>query len=195
MIRKIEDKNGKVVKEYAQKREQVFDEEPVAELVDALQDVVEKGTGTRARLFDRPVAGKTGTSDAAKDIWFVGFTPDLVTAVWGGNDDNKPVAAHVSGGTVMAGIWHNYMSTYYNQHAVPVGAFPEPEHPLMEEPEPLQIWPAPSNLMNQYFGGWFTVPQAPVVREYNWRSSEVKYQPKPKKKKGLFKKLLGLFDF
>lgn len=198
LVRRVEDKSGKVLKEYTQNRARVFNEEPVAELVDALQDVVEKGTGTRAQLFDRPVAGKTGTSDAGKDIWFVGFTPDLVTAVWGGNDDNKPVAARVSGGGVMAGIWKNYMSNYYSQHSVAVGSFPEPAHPLLDEPEPLQIWPSPSNLINELFGGWVSEPQpAPVVREYRWNAEEeTPPNPEPKKKKkGLLKKFLGLFDF
>jgi penicillin-binding protein 1A len=198
MVRRVVDRNGRVLEEFKQRHEQVFDQEPVAEVVDALQDVVEKGTGTRARLFDRPVAGKTGTADAAKDVWFVGFTPDVATAVWGGNDDNKPVPGHVSGGSVMAGIWHNYMAAYYSQHNIPAGEFTPPQHPLLEDPEPLQIWPAPSNLMNQLFGGFFQPPAGPVIREYDWRPKrqQTHYtppqeaQPKPKKK-GLLKKLFG----
>lgn len=169
LVRKITDADGKTIKEFKQQSKQAFDEEPVAELVDALQDVVEKGTGTRARLFDRPVAGKTGTSDAGKDIWFVGFTPDTVTAVWGGNDQNKPVPGHVTGGGVMAGIWHNYMAAYYQQHAVPVGEFPQPEHPLLEDGEPLEVWPSGAPIIEDFINGWINpAPQTPAVREYNW---------------------------
>jgi penicillin-binding protein 1A len=219
VLRKITDSDGKPLKEYSQKRDFVFEREPVAQLVDALQDVVEKGTGTRARLFDRPVAGKTGTSDAGKDIWFVGFTPDMVTAVWGGNDDNKPVAGRVTGGGIMAGIWQNYMSAYYRQNHVPVGTFPQPEHPLLEEHEPLHIWPAPSQIINRFFGGWINGPQQiPNVREWGWQGprrysdsddndiyEDRDYQQrwaqreeerarKKGKKKGIVRKILGWFD-
>ena len=50
-----------------------------------LQEVVKRGTGTRARLADRQVAGKTGTAEDNSDAWFVGYTPQLATAVWMGN--------------------------------------------------------------------------------------------------------------
>lgn len=223
LVRMITDEEGNTIKQFEQKRQPAFDKEPVAQLVDALQDVVEKGTGTRARLFDRPVAGKTGTSDEGKDIWFVGFTPDMVTAVWGGNDHNKPVQARVTGGTVMAKIWHNYMSSYYRQHDIPPGSFPQPEHPLMEEPEPIHIWPTPSQVF-QFFGGWWRMPEPPPVRNYHWapprdyndgygyqqmkreikefigdndddhQRREEKKKDK-KKKKGLMRKMKDLLDF
>lgn len=73
-----------------------------------LLDVVRAGTGTRARLPGRDVAGKTGTSQDYKDAWFIGFTPGLVTGVWVGNDNNKPMAK-VTGGSVPATIWHDFM--------------------------------------------------------------------------------------
>lgn len=148
------------------------------------------------------MAGKTGTADGAKDVWFVGFTPDVATAVWGGNDDNKRVAGHVSGGSVMAGIWHNFMSAYYSQHSIPAGEFPVPAHPLLEEPEPLQIWPAPSGLIDHLFGGFFQPAPGPQIREYEWRpkhASPASQQPqkphtKPKKK-GILKKIFGWLKF
>lgn len=74
-----------------------------------LMNVVCCGTGTKARLKDRQVAGKTGTTSDYKDAWFVGFTPQLVTGVWVGNDDNKPMKK-VTGGTLPATIWHDYMT-------------------------------------------------------------------------------------
>ncbi|MEB3275029.1 MAG: PBP1A family penicillin-binding protein [Prochlorothrix sp.] len=55
-----------------------------------LQQVVSRGTGGNARLPDRPVAGKTGTSESARDLWFVGYIPQLAAGVWLGNDDNRP---------------------------------------------------------------------------------------------------------
>lgn len=215
LVRQITDERGNTIKNYEQRREQVFEREPVAQLVDALQDVVEKGTGTRARLFDRPVAGKTGTSDAGKDIWFVGFTPDMVTAVWGGNEDNKPVKGRVTGGTIMAKIWHNYMSAYYREHDIPPGEFPQPENPLMEEPQPIHIWPYPSQIFT-FVEGWFPFVQQQIIRRPNvvqWapptRYSETPYgqmrhedddsddkgNGRKGKKRGILKKFKDWLDF
>jgi penicillin-binding protein 1A len=70
----------------------VLDERAAGELVWMMSQVVERGTGTRARLDNRPAAGKTGTTSAARDAWFVGFTADYVTGVWMGYDDNTPLA-------------------------------------------------------------------------------------------------------
>jgi penicillin-binding protein 1A len=79
----------------------------VATLVDMMGDVVRTGTGRRAQL-DRPVAGKTGTTSDYRDAWFVGFTADYTTGVWMGNDDNTPMKK-VTGGSLPAQLWRNYM--------------------------------------------------------------------------------------
>src|SRR5262249_38602471 len=59
--------------------------------------------------LDRPVYGKTGTSQNFRDAWFIGFTNDMVTGVWVGNDDNTPMDK-VTGGTLPVMIWHDYMA-------------------------------------------------------------------------------------
>ncbi|MGA7956370.1 MAG: PBP1A family penicillin-binding protein, partial [Xanthobacteraceae bacterium] len=79
-----------------------------AEMLDLLSSVVREGTGTSARL-DRPVGGKTGTSEDYRDAWFVGFTSDLVVGVWVGNEDKSPMN-DVVGGSVPAAIWHDFVS-------------------------------------------------------------------------------------
>jgi penicillin-binding protein 1A len=79
-----------------------------AEMLDLLTSVVRQGTGTAASL-DRPVGGKTGTSEDYRDAWFVGFTSDLVVGVWVGNDDNTPMDG-VTGGSIPASIWHDFVS-------------------------------------------------------------------------------------
>ncbi len=130
LLRRIENNRGQVIQVFEGKYDKVFNMQPVAKLVDVLQDVVKYGTGTGAKLDDRPVGGKTGTADEGKDIWFIGFTPDLVTAVWGGNDENKPIAGHnVTGGVVMAKIWKAYMTAYYTAIPTPAGTLitPSPE--------------------------------------------------------------------
>jgi penicillin-binding protein 1A len=134
-IRRIENNKGEVIDVEEQKVDKVFNVEPVAELLDVMQDVVKYGTGTGAKLEDRPVAGKTGTADAGKDIWFIGFTPDLVTACWGGNDENLAIpGTNVTGGVVMAKIWHNYMEAYYKAFPTPPGSFIAPD--MQKNPAP-----------------------------------------------------------
>lgn len=66
------------------------------------------GTAKRARLPDRPAGGKTGTSQDFRDAWFIGYTANLVTGIWMGNDDNSPTK-RASGGNLPATIWHDYM--------------------------------------------------------------------------------------
>lgn len=152
-IRRVESKDKKILHNYAPESVRAFETEPVAEIVDAMQDVVQKGTGQRAKLFDRPVAGKTGTADGARDIWFIGFTPDTVTAVWGGNDKNTAIAGNqVTGGTVMAGIWQSYMTAFYKSHPTPPGQFAAPNNPLAEEVDEIHFLPQPASIFDKITG-------------------------------------------
>jgi penicillin-binding protein 1A len=79
-----------------------------SEMLDMMQAVVLSGTG-RAAALDRPVAGKTGTSQDYRDAWFIGFTAELTTGVWVGNDDNTPMNK-VTGGSLPTRIWHDFMA-------------------------------------------------------------------------------------
>jgi penicillin-binding protein 1A len=134
VIRRVEDTHGKTVALSDQQSGRVFGPEPVAQLVDVLETAVERGTGRRARLPDRPAAGKTGTSDESRDVWFIGFTPEVVTAVWGGNDDNRPVGGpHVTGGAVMARIWRDYSSAYYRARPAQPASFVKPLNRLRDD--------------------------------------------------------------
>ena len=85
--------------------------------------MVDHGTGSRARLPDgRPVAGKTGTTQAARDAWFVGFTADYVCGVWMGYDDNTPLSG-TTGGGLPAEIWRETMTRV--EDGLPVRPLPE----------------------------------------------------------------------
>lgn len=79
----------------------------VAKMNAMLADVIEDGTAKSAGI-GRPAAGKTGTTSAYRDAWFVGYTPQLVTGVWVGNDDASPTA-NVTGGSIPAMIWRDFM--------------------------------------------------------------------------------------
>ena len=91
-------------------RKQIADSQSTFQLVTMMEGVVKHGTGTEAAAgLNREIAGKTGTSQDFNDAWFVGFTPDLVTAVWIGNDDNTSLGDNEQGGRVAAPIWHDFM--------------------------------------------------------------------------------------
>jgi hypothetical protein len=74
-----------------------------------MQGVVARGTGKRAQL-DRPVAGKTGTTNDMRDAWFLGFTPELITGVWVGYDQDRTLGKGEVGGRAAAPIWRTFMA-------------------------------------------------------------------------------------
>ena len=96
----------------------------VASMLDLMISVVDWGTGKAARI-GRPAAGKTGTGQDYRDAWFVGFTAELVTGVWVGNDDNAPMKKVVGGG-LPAQLWHNYMVAALEGE--PARPLPQPDH-------------------------------------------------------------------
>jgi len=111
-IVRIKTKSGKVLWERkAAEGSQVITPENLAAMTELMSDVVNTpiGTGKNARLEDRAVAGKTGTTQDYRDAWFVGFTADLVCGVWIGNDDNSPMN-RASGGTMPARIFKSFMA-------------------------------------------------------------------------------------
>lgn len=109
--------------------ERVISEHAARQLVWMMHQVVQNGTGRRAQLGDRPVAGKTGTTSAARDAWFIGFTGDYVTGVWLGYDDNRELSG-TTGGGLPAEIWRETMLRVEDGLPIaplPMDAPPEPE--------------------------------------------------------------------
>ena len=108
-----------------------------------LEGVVQRGTGWRVRILNRPVAGKTGTSDDNKDAWFVGYTPDLVAGVWVGFDDERSLGKFATGAQAAIPIWIEYMTQVMSgrpprDFPVPPGivfAKIDPETGLLATPE------------------------------------------------------------
>ncbi|HBE35998.1 MAG TPA: penicillin-binding protein, partial [Cyanobacteria bacterium UBA11368] len=105
-IRRVLDQKGQVLYEAKYQPQEAIDEETAAIMTWMLRGVVNSGTGSAAALPGRQVAGKTGTSDDARDLWFIGYIPQLVTGVWLGNDDNTPTWGASS---TAALTWRNFM--------------------------------------------------------------------------------------
>jgi len=113
-IRRIIDRSGDVIYTSKYKQKQVLDPSSAAIMTWMLKSVVQSGTGRAAQL-NRPVAGKTGTSDQARDLWFVGYIPQVVTGVWLGNDNNAPTRGSSS---TAAYTWHQFMAQAVDGMAV-----------------------------------------------------------------------------
>ena len=108
LILQVRDSQGRLLVDNRPNPRRVLDPKATADLTKMLQAVVNGGTGAAAKL-DRPVAGKTGTTSDARDIWFIGYVPELVTAVWLGNDNYRPMSTAASGGGFAAPIWRQFM--------------------------------------------------------------------------------------
>ena len=163
--------------------ERVIQEQSARYLTWMLNQVIENGTGTRARLDGRPAAGKTGTTQAARDAWFVGFTADYVAGVWMGYDDNTPLTG-VTGGGLPAEIWHEVMVRVHE--GVEVKPLP------MDIPEP-RLPPAPQYTDPAYQNpqpyGQEPVPQQPFPDQPQPHRDRSQEDPV----ESLLKDLLGLY--
>jgi membrane peptidoglycan carboxypeptidase len=127
----VTDAEGKVLEDNLSRApKQVISQRVADNVTNVLQGVVEEGTGTKAKLADRAVAGKTGTSQDYGNAWFVGYTPTLSTAVWMGYKDRpRPLRnirgiGRVAGGTIPAATWSKYMKLALE--GVPPSLFDEP---------------------------------------------------------------------
>lgn len=108
---------------------QVIANPALSDLNRMMRQVLVSGTGTRAALPGRDLAGKTGTTSSYQDAWFAGYTGGVVTVVWMGRDDNRPMKG-VTGGSLPAEVWRNVMATAVKRlPATPIPAGPPPPAP------------------------------------------------------------------
>lgn len=119
----VRDAAGRLLDAQRPSLQRVYDEAPVRLVTDALRGVIIRGTGTAANP-GRPAAGKTGTTSDSRDTWFVGYTPQLVVAIWAGNDDNSKMSRNAAGGTVVAPTWSKFVKATLKK--VPVVNFAPP---------------------------------------------------------------------
>ncbi len=137
-VEKVEDRRGKILFSGPQKGRRAVSVQTARVATQMLRVVVERGTGTAARQRDRQVAGKTGTSQEWENAWFVGYTPQLATAVWMGspvgNVSMKNVGGRkVTGGSYPAQIWSGYTAAVLADE--PSVSFPKPNPKLLPKPK------------------------------------------------------------
>ena len=120
-IVQVTDSNGNMLLDNRPKPKLVLNQWAVASLTEMLKGVISGGTGRRANI-GRPAAGKTGTTSSERDIWFMGYVPQLSVAVWIGNDDYSPLGRGATGGGYAAPLWREFMLSALE--GVPVEDFP-----------------------------------------------------------------------
>jgi penicillin-binding protein 1A len=128
MIERVDDREGKLLFEHKSEGRRAVSVQSARLAAQILQKNVESGTGTRARLPGRPAAGKTGTAQDSGDAWFVGFTPQMSTAVWMGSPVGRVGmrigGRGVTGGSYPAMMWNRYMAPWHE--GLDVEKFPAP---------------------------------------------------------------------
>jgi penicillin-binding protein 1A len=135
-IKRILDRDGNLLEEnlppfYSAappKEEQLLTPQTAFLMTYLLEGVVKQGTGWRAQSLGRPVAAKTGTTDQFMDAWFIGYTPELLTGVWVGFDEENSLGENETGARAASPIWVAFMSKILKDK--PVKEFPAPEEGL-----------------------------------------------------------------
>ena len=102
---KVVDRNGNVLLEAGDDFQKIIEKDTAELLTSAMKDVVSQGTGSTAAVKGVPLAGKSGTTNDKKDVWFIGFSSEYTCGVWGGHDDNSPQ----SNGNYVKKIWQKIM--------------------------------------------------------------------------------------
>jgi penicillin-binding protein 1A len=130
----VQDPAGQIVQQTLFAPRQVVSQETAYLITNVLEDVVQHGTGQLAKSLERPLAGKTGTTNDYSDAWFIGYTPNLVVGVWVGFDDVKTLGEMEAGSRAALPIWVDFMRTVLGQ--VPEAPFEIPENIVFVKVDP-----------------------------------------------------------
>jgi penicillin-binding protein 1A len=130
----IKDHTGKILAQRDMTPAQAISEETAFVVTSMLIDVIQKGTASKANFIDRPIAGKTGTTNNFIDAWFIGYTPNLVVGVWVGFDEEHTLGSGESGGSAALPIWIDFMKEILPR--IPAVSFPTPENVVYAKIDP-----------------------------------------------------------
>ncbi len=126
LIVRITDRFGNILYDNQPKHNEVISPENAYIMASLMKEVVTSGTATKAKVLNRPVAGKTGTSNDEQDAWFIGYTPYLVSGVWVGYDQLKPLGKLETGGAAALPIFVDYGKQVFDSY--PADDFIPPEN-------------------------------------------------------------------
>jgi penicillin-binding protein 1A len=175
-IRRVVGPGDVLLEERSPKPQQGLSKQAAFLLTSILQGVVERGTGKSAQRIGRPVAAKTGTSQAAEDLWFLGYTPSLVAGLWLGYDQPRSIGAHETAGKLAAPIWVDFMKRSLGDSQIeaflpPEGVFQASVNRRTGEPTS----PSDPETFQEYFIGTHEGPPGPpaTLSETGFPPSEI----------------------
>ena len=137
-ITRVENAQGQVLWQPSREREQVLPPAEAWLMVDMMKDVIRRGTAYQATWgagLRVPAGGKTGTTNDGTDVWFIGYTADLVAGVWMGFDRPQKIKANAQGGQLAAPAWTAFMTEVYSRKPAPPD-WPRPESIVVREVDP-----------------------------------------------------------
>ena len=192
-IERVESSRGTVLYEARKARtSKVLNINTAATMTAIMKTVIQSGTG-RAANIGKPAAGKTGTTDDCKDAYFIGFTPDVVTGVWVGNDDNTKMG-ELTGGTVPAIIWKDVMlvatqpygNSDFEYPEILLQPFKASNVSIIPQSEAKKAWEEEDAQAQAQAQLQLEIPQVPMIKPDTIKPSEILQQnviPKPQIKK------------
>jgi penicillin-binding protein 1A len=124
-VLKIIDRDGKVIEEAVSERRKAIEKDTAFIMTSLMESVVQQGTGQRIKALGRPAAGKTGTTNDMYDAWYIGYTPEYITGVWVGFDNEAPLGKTETGAVAASPVWLGFMRQVLANESVK--AFQAPE--------------------------------------------------------------------
>jgi penicillin-binding protein 1A len=154
-IVRVENSRGQVLWEPTVVRAPVMSPEESWLMVSMMKDVIQRGTaaGSVGSQFRLPAGGKTGTTNDGADVWFIGYTPDLVAGVWMGLDKPQKIKSNAQGGVLAAPAWTAFMNEVYRRKPAPPD-WPRPEGIVVRQIDPasgMLAGPGCAGAVSEYF--------------------------------------------
>jgi penicillin-binding protein 1A len=169
-IKKILDRDGNLLEEnlplfYFEEfpaEDQIITPQTAFLITYLMEGVVQYGTGWRARTLGRPVAGKTGTTDQFMDAWFMGYTPEMITGVWVGFDEERSLGENETGARAASPIWVAFMSKILKDKSKKDFSVPEGVEFMKVDPKTGQVELGRESILECFIEGTGPLQKAPL---------------------------------